>query len=307
MTVAESGSLSTAAAARLLGVSVSTVKRWVDQQLLPAERTAGGHRKIRVADLLRLQSNETAALPAPAVRRAARPKRREEPPPDALWAALRAGDQAGVRLSIAAAHQAGWPMARIADELIAPAVNRLGHEWQNGTLDVFHEHRGSQMCAEVLHELRGVLLGSADSARPLALGGTPAGDFYYVSSLLAEMVLLESGWRTVNLGPNTPLASFGRAVAELKPRLLWLSVHFVKDGRQFVTELRRLQAAVRRVGTTLIMGGPAIGPSVRAAVPDALYGEKLARLAEAAHTLHPPPVRPRRGWPRGKPRSKRHG
>ena len=50
-----------------------------------------------------------------------------------------------------------------------------------------------------------------------------------LANLAAELVLLDAGWTAINLGPNTPLASFRKALTEFRPRLLWLSVNYLGE------------------------------------------------------------------------------
>jgi MerR family transcriptional regulator, light-induced transcriptional regulator len=292
--------VSTAQVAEALGVGVTTIKRWVDEGILPAHRTAGGHRKLLLADVLRLvrqgsfPNQDLAPLLAPGKGNSTAKCEEVE---RKLVAALERGDGDGVRALIHGAFQQGVPLDALADQVIGPAMHRIGHDWEQGTIDVFHEHRASQLCTAALHELMPRLSPSAAGDRPLALGGGPEKDPYVLAGLLAELVLRDRGWQVVNLGPNTPLSSFRKAMTELRPKLLWLTVSHLDEPRQFVAEYRTLYEEAERQGVPVAVGGQALTESVRAALPYTTFGDGLAHLAAFARTLCPGTRRPRRGRP----------
>ena len=64
------------------------------------------------------------------------------------------------------AYAAGMAMEELGDAVIAPAMSRLGHEWENGRIDVMHEHRGTLLCTAVLHELKPALEATAEKGPP---------------------------------------------------------------------------------------------------------------------------------------------
>jgi MerR family transcriptional regulator, light-induced transcriptional regulator len=293
--------VSTAEVARALGVGVSTVKRWVDEEILPAHKTPGGHRKLLLSDVLRLvKEGDFPQLNLSRLQFAAETQGDVDPKAlsQLLVTALKGGDGDAVRSLLQGGYQAGIAMETLADFVIAPAMNHLGHEWEKGRIQVLHEHRGTQLCVSVLYELKAVLELKANRDRPLAVGGSPEQDHYVLANLLAEMVLLDAGWRAIDLGPHTPLASFRQAIAELRPRMLWLSVSQLVDRDRFLTEYRQLYDEAEHAGVAVAIGGRALmNDTIRSEMPYTCYGDGLRHLAAFARSYHGPAGRPKRGRP----------
>src|SRR5689334_21610146 len=152
--------LSTAQVAQALGVGVSTVKRWVDDGILPAHKTAGGHRKLLVADVLRMaREGDFPRLDLSGLEFVAEGRWGADAQglSQRLLAALKRGEQDAVRSLIHGAYRSGVAVETLADFVIAPAMNQMGNEWETGRIEVLHEHRGTQACASALYELKAVL------------------------------------------------------------------------------------------------------------------------------------------------------
>ena len=292
--------VSTAQAADAIGVSVSTVKRWVEEGILPAQKTAGGHRKLLLAEVVelarqgKLPARNLASLKLKFSHGSAPHTARLE---QQLYTALLHGDTPAARAIVHGAYQSGMPMDTLADTLIAPPMHRIGSDWESGKIDVMHEHRASQICAAALYELKAILEARSSRSRPIAVGGALEGDYSVLPSLLAQMVLLDSGWEAVNLGPNTPSDSFRFALVELKPRLIWVSLSHLTDQAAFLRHYRQLYQYADEAGVAVVVGGRALGESLRASIPYTAHGDTLSHLAAFARTLHPRPRRPRRGRP----------
>jgi MerR family transcriptional regulator, light-induced transcriptional regulator len=294
--------VSTSRAATALGVSVSTVKRWVDEGVLPAQKTAGGHRKLLVADVLEMarRGHLPHADLSLLVGRHQTPGNTSALAED-LYQALARGDAGRVRLLVHGSYRNGMSIESLADLAIASVMERIGLDWAAGRIDVMEEHRATQLCAAALFELKAVLEDSAVKNRPRAVGGGAEGDFSLLPSLLAQMVLLDAGWDAIDLGPNTPIASFEKALVEIRPRLMWLSVSHLPAEEEFVKQYRTFYRHAEKAGVAVAIGGRGLVESVRARILYTTHGDGLRHLAAFARALHAKPAQPQRGRPRKAP------
>jgi len=261
--------LSTRELADALGVSESSVKRWVDGGKIMAWRTEGGHRRIELSEAMRfirasgtpLIRPEILDLPEVAAVRSTKKR---------LVSYLRDGNSVGARGWLMARYLEGSTIAELCDGPIREAMHKLGELWGHDEPGVHVEHRGTDVCLQAVAQLRSMISTPAATA-PAALGGAPAGDPYLIPSQLAAMTLTEVGMRAINLGPDTPVAALDAAVAAYQPKLVWASIstplvptraRSIKDwyatlpssitvvvGGQQADGLGKLPARVRRVYT----------------------------------------------------------
>ena len=210
--------LKTQRVAEALGVSVSTIKRWVDTGMIRAVRTFGKHRLIPVSEAIRLAREQgvsasqleiIASLSLSPVRGV------DDCVRDLLFKLLRDSKDQQAKTLIRSVYSAGCGAAVLADELIRPVMERIGHGWFTSALDVYQEHRASHIVASSIHELVDRQKTERDAAKPLAVGAASEGDPYILPPLLGELLLSEMGWDVLNFGVNLPLTSLANARALL--------------------------------------------------------------------------------------------
>lgn len=296
------GYISTAQVSRALGVSVTTVKRWVDDGVLPAHKTPGGHRKLLLQDVLRLirdgklpQANMSTLMPM-----GTETKLDLQAIQVQLDEAIRANDSGQIRSLILGGYQSGHSIEVLADVVIAPTLRRIGHDWERDIISVMHEHRISQAFVSALYQLTAHLRGHVEPNRPVALGGSPEFDHYILPTLLAKMTLLDTGWNAINVGPNTPFSAFVTAMDELKPQLIWLSVSHLADPDLFTEQYRTFYKIAESRGIPVALGGQALNLELRSKLPYTTFGDGCVQLAAFAKMLHVQPKMPKRGRPLGK-------
>lgn len=288
--------LTTKQVADALSVSESSVKRWCNGGAIHTVRTVGGHRRIPMDAFLSFLERTNRRIQSPLLRRSHLPSKsaslqarlssRAELPTDALprfQEALEVGNEAACREILGAVWTATRSVACMAEQFITPAFRQLGERWGYGVVEVFQERRACEICSRMLHEFR-MLLPPPAADGPLAIGGAPAGDPYTLPSQLIELLLIEQGWRGMNLGNNLPLSTIAAAVRMHRPHMLWLSVSHLDAPHEFADQYQAMRRELPD-DLPIVIGGRALTEHLRLKLPYTGYCDNLQQLAALANAL----------------------
>ena len=281
--------LKTRQVADALGVSVSSIKRWVDSGALAASRTMGKHRLVPLSSALQFARRER--LPIDGLLALTDPTdstRIDERLCDRLLDRLKAGDERSATGLILGAYQASSGAVELADQLIRPAMERIGQGWFLGQWEIYEEHQATSLILSALAGINSTRIQGTSGPQPLALGASPAGDPYVLPRLLAEIVVREAGWDVHNLGGDLPLRSLASATRQYRPRLIFLSASRIDDRTQFINDYAYFYEAASQVNAAVILGGRALDQELRSRLVYASFGDRLAHLSEFATRMLPP-------------------
>jgi methanogenic corrinoid protein MtbC1 len=283
----DEGLVSPQQAARAIGVSESSLKRWCDSGLLRMTRTAGGHRKIAIGEVIRFASENGSPLLAPeelslTIGRPTRSSANSETPSQ-LAAALLCGNESVARQILMDRFLNHHDVSTLCDLMIAPAFAEIGVRWACQSSTIYQERRSCEILLRILVELRRLL--PPPERNRSACGGTLSGDHYEVPTAMAEVVLRSSGFDAQNLGTSIPGSELARAVQDLRPEIFWLSISHISDEHRFLDEFADLSEACSSGGTSLVVGGRGLNEDLRRRLKYSAFCDTMKQFETFAVTL----------------------
>lgn len=231
------------AAADSLGVHYQTAYRWVRSGRLRASRVRGRYTVGRHdLDALVAERSAPRRPPAPNPARMVRAAER-------VHADLVSGDEPSVRTLCRQLVDDGAPLIGLIEEVLAPALSRIGQAWHDGELTISTEHRAAAIVERVLGDVAPNPRGRRRGAVVVA---ALSGDRHVLPTVMAAVALRADHWTVHHLGADLPPEELVRFCAENDVDVAVLSVTNTKVAERAA----RAAVELRSIGVSAVVGAP---------------------------------------------------
>ena len=250
-------------AARLLGVTATTVKRWEANGLIHGSLSPGGHRRFKRGEIERFIHS------------------RGEQPDDIAHqlVELMMSDDGPFALQGFIMELRGRLGAwfRVADEL-GKALVELGRQWETGVRTIAQEHVATRRFQQALWACISSL--PSPPKQPSCLLAAAEGHEHTLGLSLAKLCLREAGWNTIWLGSPTPIAALIEAIDRYRPTMVAVTASsFSCETIELKRQCKIIANACRGCGAEIVLGGEGAWPDRPA------QGRRIRTFAEFAALL----------------------
>ncbi len=251
-------------AAKILGVNVSTIKRWTDSGKLECIKTAGGHRKFlmkQLADFLARNKkkmskanlfpleNETDLQISYHIMKGHFGYLIDHVEEQAF-----ACNQAQIQHVLNGLYIGQYPLHEIYDKLVTPVLYKIGDLWEAGKISVIEEHFASQAIRDSVVRLQGIIrLPSEKSETVLCLN--LSSELHDIALKMVEHVLESRGLRALFSGQITPLFKIEEVFEQYRPERVYLSSTVVADTQAGQIEFDEICRICEQYEAKMYVGG----------------------------------------------------
>ncbi len=247
---------------RRTGVAVPTLRAWERRyDLLAPERTEGGHRLYREADVTRVRGMQRLLDQGWSAAAAAREVLREPAPVttlhpvagssqasndliDQLEAAIDRFDAPACEATLDDV-LARFEVPRALEEVILPVLRGIGDGWQDDPRIISREHFATNTLRPRLQRL---LRAPLRPGQPGCLAAAPEGEEHDLGLLAAAIIASTAGWRVHYLGARMPTRAIERSVRELQPSLVLIGAMHREHAEAFLDSRPQLDGAATVLG-----------------------------------------------------------
>lgn len=289
MQVSEINYLTTKEVARLCRVSDATVKRWEDAGLIKSERTSGKHRRFRAEEVARFQREQGLGQKVchgdQSVLSSTSRRKNLAGSNTTLFDLLVSGCEEETANFMIGAHLQGTELTEIFDDLLSPAMQRVGELWYRGELSIAQEHLATRAAHYAVHKLR-TSLPLPEMKGKTAFCAAFETDLHELPSYLAQVTIENEGWEVTNFGANTPFFSLNEEVLQYTPQVVCISATYISELERLSRDYKELRENAVKMKIPIILGGKIFEDDhIRRRFPAELYAESFAEVAHFVERL----------------------
>ena len=234
--------------AEIIGVNVSTIKRWTDMGKLKCDTTVGGHRKFNlnhISEFIKNDPQYSSKLNLGYLIGSNKSliesidNRNNKTLINYCYKYLIAGKINKFILLNNSLLLKGFNIHSIFDDIFLPVLEKIGNEWEKGNLTISEEHLATEIIRKFLSNLNINYLAKQTIYNAFCF--TLIDDKHDLSLSMGESILNQNKKiKTFNLGASLPVEDFINLSQKTQPDIIFISIIYISDIDQLTNQMNIL-------------------------------------------------------------------
>tara|TARA_Y100001970_G_scaffold292102_1_gene431946 strand:- start:45 stop:989 length:945 start_codon:yes stop_codon:yes gene_type:complete len=252
--------------ADIIGVNVSTIKRWTNAGKLQCYQTVGGHRKFHLNDISNfLKKNKKYYSDIRLDHLIGGNIKLIDAINDMnfkyivsySFIVLKNGDTKKFISLTNSLILKNYPLYSIFDNILNPVLERIGKEWKKGQLTISQEHLATEIIKKIIANIN--FQHEPKKATQNAFCFTLINDKHDIPLHMGEAIINQAkNIKTYNLGSNLPANDFISLSKKINPDIIFISIIFIENKKRIIEEIELLYQTFKDTKTKIYLRGAGV-------------------------------------------------